>query len=108
MINRLILAITALLLGLAVSSLSVGRAVSQQAQEPVPVVVVTLQAQTVTLTSTLPGRVAASAEAEVRPQVNGIITERLFREGALSRRVTRFIALIPRPIPLPSNRRRRR
>ena len=81
MMNRSIQAIAALLLGLAVSSLSAGPAVSQQAQEPVPVVVVTLQAQTVTLTSTLPGRVAASAEAEVRPQVNGIITERLFREG---------------------------
>nr|WP_306131078.1 efflux RND transporter periplasmic adaptor subunit [Roseovarius sp. MMSF_3350] len=71
-----------MVLGLTVSSLFTGRAMSQQAQEPVPVVVVTLQAQTVTLTSTLPGRVAASAEAEVRPQVNGIITERLFREGA--------------------------
>ncbi|WP_229709514.1 efflux RND transporter periplasmic adaptor subunit [Roseovarius pacificus] len=55
---------------------------AQQSDQPVPVTVVTLQPQTVTLTSTLPGRVAASAEAEVRPQVNGIITERLFEEGA--------------------------
>lgn len=49
---------------------------------PAAVTVVEMQPQTVTLTSTLPGRVAASAEAEVRPQVNGIITERLFHEGA--------------------------
>lgn len=49
---------------------------------PQPVTVVTLHAQDVALTTTLPGRVAASAEAEVRPQVNGIVTERLFDEGS--------------------------
>lgn len=36
----------------------------------------------VTLTSTLPGRVSALVMAEVRPQVDGIIVERLFEEGA--------------------------
>lgn len=35
-----------------------------------------------TLTSTLPGRVSALVTAEVRPQVDGIILERLFEEGA--------------------------
>jgi membrane fusion protein (multidrug efflux system) len=49
---------------------------------PVPVTVVTLHPQDVTLTATLPGRIVASGVAEVRPQVNGIITERLFNEGA--------------------------
>ncbi|MDS9468628.1 efflux RND transporter periplasmic adaptor subunit [Paracoccus sp. MBLB3053] len=48
---------------------------------PPTVTVVTLQAQDVPLTTTLPGRVTASAEAQVRPQVNGIVTERLFEEG---------------------------
>ncbi|MDF1671103.1 MAG: efflux RND transporter periplasmic adaptor subunit [Roseovarius sp.] len=48
---------------------------------PQSVTVVTLEPQTITLTTTLPGRVAASAEAEVRPQVAGIITERRFQEG---------------------------
>ena len=48
---------------------------------PMAVTVVTLDAQTITLTTTLPGRVAASAEAQVRPQVNGIILERKFKEG---------------------------
>ncbi|MHC9236956.1 efflux RND transporter periplasmic adaptor subunit [Pseudooceanicola sp. 502str34] len=51
-------------------------------QQAVPVTVVTLESQDVTLTSVLPGRVAASASAEVRPQVNGIVLERLFEEGA--------------------------
>ncbi|SFJ06969.1 efflux RND transporter periplasmic adaptor subunit [Celeribacter neptunius] len=46
-----------------------------------PVTVVTLSAEDVTLSSPLPGRVAASALAEVRPQVGGIIQERLFEEG---------------------------
>jgi len=54
----------------------------QQGRPPTPVTVITVSPQDVTLTSLLPGRVAASAEAEVRPQVNGIVTERLFEEGA--------------------------
>ena len=49
---------------------------------PTPVTVVTLAAQDLTLTSTLPGRVVASGVAEVRPQVDGIIVERLYEEGA--------------------------
>ncbi|WP_424933638.1 efflux RND transporter periplasmic adaptor subunit [Amaricoccus macauensis] len=49
---------------------------------PSPVTVVTVEAQDVTLTSTLPGRVVASGVAEVRPQVDGIIVERLFAEGS--------------------------
>lgn len=58
-------------------------ALAQTAGEmpPQAVTVVTVHAEDVALTTTLPGRVAASAEAEVRPQVNGIITERLFEEG---------------------------
>lgn len=37
----------------------------------------------IVLTSELPGRVTALVTAEVRPQVDGIIQERLFEEGAL-------------------------
>ncbi|TPE52535.1 efflux RND transporter periplasmic adaptor subunit [Amaricoccus solimangrovi] len=53
----------------------------QQARGPVPVTVVTVQASDVALTSLLPGRVVASSVAQVRPQVDGIIKERLFTEG---------------------------
>lgn len=62
-----------------------GPIMAQQAGGEMPppaVTVVTLHAENVTLTATLPGRVVASAEAELRPQVNGIITERLFEEGS--------------------------
>ncbi|MCB9850253.1 MAG: efflux RND transporter periplasmic adaptor subunit [Phycisphaerales bacterium] len=46
------------------------------------VAVVEVAAQPVTLTTELPGRVAAFLEADVRPQVSGIIQSRLFEEGA--------------------------
>lgn len=59
-----------------------GAALAQQQRPPQPVTVVTLSAQDVTLTSMLPGRVVASSLAEVRPQVSGILRERLFEEGA--------------------------
>lgn len=46
-----------------------------------PVTVVTLKTQSVALTRELPGRTTAYLVAEVRPQVNGIIKDRLFTEG---------------------------
>jgi membrane fusion protein (multidrug efflux system) len=50
---------------------------------PVPVTVVKLAPATVTLTRELPGRVSPYLVAEVRPQVNGIVAQRLFTEGSL-------------------------
>ncbi|MFO1406858.1 MAG: efflux RND transporter periplasmic adaptor subunit [Steroidobacteraceae bacterium] len=49
---------------------------------PVPVTVVTLAAAPVTLARDLPGRTSAWLVADVRPQVTGIVKERLFREGS--------------------------
>ncbi len=43
---------------------------------------ISAQPQSVTLTTELPGRTAAFMLSEVRPQVNGIIQQRLFEEGA--------------------------
>lgn len=56
-------------------------AIAQGERPPAQVSVMTVNAGDVVLTDTLPGRIVASAVAEVRPQVNGIITERLFPEG---------------------------
>lgn len=67
---------------MAVAGLACGPAQAQQSQGAVPVTVITVGPEDVTLTSLLPGRVGASAEAEVRPQVNSIVTQRLFEEGA--------------------------
>ncbi|MBB3994951.1 membrane fusion protein (multidrug efflux system) [Sulfitobacter undariae] len=56
-------------------------ALAQDGPPPAAVTVVTLESGDITLTAPLPGRVAASSEAEVRPQVSGLIRERLFQEG---------------------------
>lgn len=50
---------------------------------PAPVGVVTADKADYPLTTRLPGRVKASTIAEVRPQVSGIIREKLFEEGSL-------------------------
>ncbi|MCZ4291510.1 efflux RND transporter periplasmic adaptor subunit [Hoeflea alexandrii] len=76
------LAAYALFSSLSVAVMASVASAQQQERPPTPVTVVTLEAKTVTVTSTLPGRVVASGVAEVRPQVNGIIVERLFEEGS--------------------------
>ncbi|HOE10392.1 MAG TPA: efflux RND transporter periplasmic adaptor subunit [bacterium] len=56
---------------------------SKEEQAPPPeVTFVVVQPEAVTLTTELPGRISAYLVAEVRPQVNGIIQERLFTEGS--------------------------
>jgi membrane fusion protein (multidrug efflux system) len=47
--------------------------------------VVVLQTENRTLSTELPGRTAAFQNADIRPQINGIIQKRLFTEGALAR-----------------------
>ncbi len=74
------------LFGVALCALAAPAATAQQgppggAPPPPKVTVATVKTEPVTLTSTLPGRVVASASAEVRPQVAGIITDRYFEEG---------------------------
>ncbi|MCO6401055.1 MAG: efflux RND transporter periplasmic adaptor subunit [Verrucomicrobia bacterium] len=49
---------------------------------PPEVGVFVVNPERVTLTTELPGRIAASLVAEVRPQVTGIIQKRFFEEGA--------------------------
>jgi membrane fusion protein, multidrug efflux system len=78
--------VTALVSAVALATLLSGcdkkeDAAPQQAQQAPQVGVVTLKAQPYTLTSELPGRTTAYRVAEVRPQVNGIILKRLFKEG---------------------------
>lgn len=58
-----------------------GRVLAQQ--QPTPSVTVeTVKTEDFTLTARLPGRIKPSTISEVRPQVSGIIRERLFEEGA--------------------------
>jgi membrane fusion protein, multidrug efflux system len=53
----------------------------QAAPPPTPVGVIVVSEQPVTLSTELPGRTAAYETSDVRPQVDGIIRARLFKEG---------------------------
>lgn len=55
-----------------------------QSQRPMQIAhvdVLDISPQTLRLTTELPGRIAAFKEAEVRPQVSGILQSRLYKEG---------------------------
>ncbi|MFV0385888.1 efflux RND transporter periplasmic adaptor subunit [Paracoccus sp. (in: a-proteobacteria)] len=87
---------------IAVAALTMAAAAVQAQQPPggapppPAVTVVTMTSEDVTLTATLPGRVLASAQAELRPQVNGIITERLFDEGSFVKQGDPLYRIDPR------------
>ena len=70
-------------LTLAVALTACGGEQQAQQRPATPVTVVTLAPETTTLTRELPGRTNAYQIAEVRPQVSGIVAERLFKEGGL-------------------------
>jgi membrane fusion protein (multidrug efflux system) len=79
--SMLALVIGALALGACGKEEAPAAAAGSAAPPPAEVTVVTLKPETVTLTRELPGRINAFLVAEVRPQVNGIVKERLFTEG---------------------------
>lgn len=54
---------------------------AKPAAPPPPVSVIRLQPEAVAIQTVLPGRTAAYQVAEIRPQVSGLLQERLFREG---------------------------
>jgi membrane fusion protein (multidrug efflux system) len=66
-----------------------GSAASAQAagapagRPPAEVNVVTIKEQSINFTKDLPGRTSPYKIAEIRPQVNGIITKRLYTEGSV-------------------------
>lgn len=65
-----------------VAALSACKPAAPPQMPPPEVSVVTLTTAPVELTTELPGRTLASAIAEIRPQVNGLILERRFVEGS--------------------------
>ncbi|WP_459206567.1 efflux RND transporter periplasmic adaptor subunit [Pseudomonas sp. MLB6B] len=77
-------AVTALVSAVALATLLSGckKEEAPPAAQAPQVGVITLQPQAFTLTQELPGRTTAFRVAEVRPQVNGIILKRLFKEGS--------------------------
>lgn len=73
--------LAALIGGLAACGEQQEEAQAQNGAAPVEVGVVTVEARRLPVTAELPGRTSAYRVAEIRPQVDGIIRERLFREG---------------------------
>ncbi len=76
-------------LSLPLFALAGGLLLSACGQRPAPPAALVLEVATIsvapqplTLTTELPGRTAAYRVAEIRPQVNGLIQQRLYTEGA--------------------------
>lgn len=79
---KLIVAVGILIAGLMVSGCGTKQSGGPPQAGTPEVGVVTLQPERIMLTTELPGRTSAYLIAEVRPQVSGIIQERLFTEGS--------------------------
>jgi len=69
------------LFSLVLAACDDGNQQQQQAGGPPEAGFITVEPQAFTLTTELPGRTTPYQVAEIRPQVNGIIEERLFEEG---------------------------
>lgn len=71
---------------------------NKTAHTPPPEVgVVTIQAQPVELFTVLPGRTSPYRVAEIRPQVDGIVLERTFEEGAKVEAGQKLYQIDPKP-----------
>lgn len=79
---RRVLVSGSVLLGLGAAGCNREQAAPPPPQPQAQVSVVVLRSKPVAISAELPGRVAASLVAEVRPQVGGLIKSRLFREGS--------------------------
>ncbi|AYD04076.1 efflux RND transporter periplasmic adaptor subunit [Neorhizobium sp. NCHU2750] len=55
---------------------------AKQAPPPMPVGVLTVAAEALPIVNDLPGRIAPTRLAEVRPRVSGIVVERVFEQGS--------------------------
>ena len=69
-------------LGLGIAGCGDRKPAAAAAPPPPEVGVLTLASRSQSISSELPGRTSAFMNAEVRPQVNGIVQKRLFTEGS--------------------------
>jgi len=79
--SRIRCLITAAILGVIFVTVGCGRP-EPPPQGPPEVAVMTVRAERAVLTTELPGRTTPYRVAEIRPQVNGVILKRAFREGS--------------------------
>jgi membrane fusion protein (multidrug efflux system) len=64
---------------------------------PVAVGVITAEPQTLPVTNNLPGRIAPTRIAEVRPRVSGIVVERVFQQGTMVKQGDVLYRIDPAP-----------
>jgi len=95
--NRLMGRVLASAALLALAACGSGGKQQQAPQGPAPVGYVVAKEQPVTLTNELPGRTTAFETSDVRPQVNGLITQRLFVEGDVVREGQPLYRIDPAP-----------
>lgn len=70
------------LLAIGISSQSHGQPAGSQQRQPPAVSMITIAAESISITNDLPGRIAPTRIAEVRPRISGIIIERVFQQGS--------------------------
>ncbi len=64
---------------------------------PPQVAVITATAETVPIINELPGRIAATRTAEVRPRISGIVVERVFQQGSIVKEGDVLYRIDPKP-----------
>ncbi|MFD1328688.1 efflux RND transporter periplasmic adaptor subunit [Mycoplana ramosa] len=64
---------------------------------PAQVAVITTKTEEAPITNELPGRIAATRTAEVRPRVSGIVVERVFQQGSIVKEGDVLYRIDPEP-----------
>ena len=80
------------------------QAVNGSNPPPVQVSIVTVKAETLPIVNELPGRIAPTRIAEVRPRVSGIIIERVFEQGSMVSRGDVLYRIDPAPFEVEKQR----
>ncbi|MCD7110159.1 efflux RND transporter periplasmic adaptor subunit [Rhizobium sp. DKSPLA3] len=73
------------------------QAQGQPERPPSEVAVVTTKTEELPITNELPGRIAATRTAEVRPRVSGIVVERVFEQGTTVQQGDVLYRIDPKP-----------
>jgi membrane fusion protein, multidrug efflux system len=81
----------------AISFLAPIHASAQQGMPPPAVGVVTVQPEAIPITNELPGRIAPTRIAQVRPRVSGIVIARVFQQGSLVKEGDVLYRIDPEP-----------
>jgi len=93
--SRLLLLTAALGIGLAAPA-----AAQEGAPPPVALGIVTATAEDLPVVTNLPGRIAPTRIAEVRPRVSGIVVERVFEQGSMVKQGDVLYRIDPKPFEL--------